>query len=322
MAFYSVRQYLECIQRLQTPYPEEGLTLFFQSFAQKFTRKTDLDHIMFNGQHVLIKKTAKILTNEEVEELVAGLLWGHEDTPLAQKVRHLFRNFLPKSAIQRPLPSPSWAEGPYRVVHLRDPPSDPREVWEIGVVSSASPEQARALVEAFSGDSRVFQLKFLERSPSGKKCNNAELYFHAPTITDFQAMWKEVHDRIPSSIKRPVRCEAESLPKYMANLPNLPDSEEETCLLVFAQGGDAGHHEREQLEALSPNALSRVYDGVNYYKYYGTLNVNVNERRYRDLAQDLRLEEQMRGVFTSLLYTHNTNLEVAMKFFSGETQHL
>ena len=77
------------MKEMGKPYPLGGLSAFFAGYAQQFTRKTDLDHILFDGhQNVKIERVnGAVMTDTEILDMVNGLLMYRKQSQTTERFR-------------------------------------------------------------------------------------------------------------------------------------------------------------------------------------------------------------------------------------------
>lgn len=76
---YPIKSFIECIEKLGIPYPEEGLLNFLSEYTQNFTRKTNVSNIYFDGiSNIQIRSSPNEMSNEDIENMFKGLIKFHD----------------------------------------------------------------------------------------------------------------------------------------------------------------------------------------------------------------------------------------------------
>src|SRR5690348_15254013 len=72
---YPIKSFIECIEKLGIPYPEEGLLNFLSEYTQNFSRKTNISNIYFDGiSNIQIRSSPDEMSNEDIENMFRGLI--------------------------------------------------------------------------------------------------------------------------------------------------------------------------------------------------------------------------------------------------------
>lgn len=87
MDYYSVHEYIRCIDILQLPYPAEALSNFLDSYISKFTRETDVSNIYFDGisQVEIEHVEGAEMTDADIEEMLLSLIRFHPKSSTIHK---------------------------------------------------------------------------------------------------------------------------------------------------------------------------------------------------------------------------------------------
>ena len=76
---YPISAYIKCIKHLALPYPLLGLKTFISEYTSKFTRQTNVDNIFFDGlKNVEIKKVVNAnMSSQHIHDMLMGLVANH-----------------------------------------------------------------------------------------------------------------------------------------------------------------------------------------------------------------------------------------------------
>jgi hypothetical protein len=309
--FHSIRDFIRCIDKLKTPYPEHGLKKFLKSYIKSFTRECDSSHIYFNGEVVEVERTpGNVMSNYDIETMLLGLLKYHKKGGSIHKqflkaIEELSKEPYPnvieidtnefeqafRDAIgdgEAPLadeepievpPESSKPDGyPFERVVLREPTMGYRYRWEIGI--SGAPGSlvkiknfVNELPKSFP---EIYMLKFLKKeSPGSESCSKSEIYLETEEL-NIQKILDRLHDLLGTSLSKKIMPkDCSKKPRFMANIPGVT-GKDGTCIFTFSQGGEDVYEYKEALAAAGDYALNVLFDGDSYYKFFGTIDVGID----------------------------------------------
>lgn len=295
---YSVKNFIDCVEKIKTPYPKEGLRGFLSGYVSSFTRETSPELIYFDGDSkVKIEKREEgHMTNKEIEDMLLGLLKYHTKGSDIHKryvfaIGELFKRPIPKKKVKSPLKSSqkesradkrvSFAdEYPFQRVILKEPILAEGYRWEIGISGKANslPKIKKFVSSLPAVFPEIYMLKYLKESKvaSSPTCSKAEIYLETREL-NIQKILDRIHILIETSTAKdimPGDCSVK--PKYMTNISSIT-GKPGNCIFTFSQGGEKVYEYKES----STLAERDVYfDGDSHYKFFGTLGVGIDIQKY------------------------------------------
>jgi hypothetical protein len=288
---YPISSYIKCIRKLKIPYPEDGLRKFLSSYVENFTRNTSPNFIHFDGiEKVSIAKTSQVMTNEYIETMLMSMVAFHS------KNTQIYKRFAlaARELAKRPMPIISKK--------FEVSPKKPEEE-----ITSIDLEMLQDVVEILNNDFETddIDIPYISVDDVLKIAVTANLPINVVWQESdgrefIRDVWYEMHDKI--------------VVYELASWYTLPEFGSITDPQVYAKEV-ASKLKPKETKPKTPKSIKSTKPKTL------TLTDKIDNAAAEALALTLKnpiVKDNVKGMFKSLLFTHNTPLNVALNMFAGK----
>ena len=352
---YPVSRFITCIKVLKKGYPTVALKSFISYYTANFTRETDPDHIFFDGHTtVRIEKIpGKVMTNDEITTMLKDLVGHHSLTSgIGERFIHAARELSKEKGVTappKPPPQPKAIKLPtgeeqlvaqlleigvpvtdarpgLLVFRKEDAPQSTGNEWYLWFPTAPNIyiEAATYALKVAYAHPQIYEVHLLTSPDVIKDIAVSRIILKATNDEPIGPLVTELNDKLPDSIVKEITRLSPPLPPFFQTLGSLGSSN--GGIIAFHQGTTES---RVNLISLGTKynvrhdrALELKFDGLDHYKERGSLGATVDLARYREVESAIEKQSSLRGQFDSLLFTHNTSLNVALRLLSGEYKNI
>lgn len=322
---YPVSAYLKCIKKLKTPFPAASLKLFLSGYTSQFTRHTNLDNILFDGSTVTIKKVSgAIMSSQDINDMLMGLVLNHgPKTDIVSRFKFAsvqFSKMHDRKDTPRSLTPPMTPTGIRNVISKKGKDTLKYMIDEVNENTSRvdHTDKIRDITEndvidiiAASGLSVDV---ILSESDGIDLVSDVWLNYNGHVvITDFST-WNSLYpepkvddfSRLEPKVDDFSRLE----PKGFGEMNSMNPDLLKLISSKFARIKTMQTTSVQPSSTPSPNILKTKESQINRI-------IKAKKEALVASSEKPDIQNNVRGMFSSLLPTHNTSLEVALNMFMG-----
>lgn len=323
---YPISAYIECIKKLGIPYPVFGLKGFLSAYTEKFTRRTNPDNILFDGgsEVTISTVTNALMSSDNIHDMLMGLI-NHHGPKSDIVTRYKFASTqLSKRHDPRDVPKEE-------IVLTRKDPATPPQGGHLNVIPRTPAPTAIGLRASLSQDDKDVLEDFIERANE----NAAEIGSGIPKMKENDALEIIAATNLTLSDVIGESDGAEFLADVWLDYhDSIVIMELATWPFVFFPDGFEGvgtDDPTKLLRAISTKLrkIKIIKDGPKpppspspktATSKRSQIDRILKAKREALVAtlQNPVIKDNVRGMFSSLLATHNTTIDVALNMFLGK----
>jgi len=307
MTKWPIARYIHCVQQLKTPLPKEIIDVFLDGLDGNEVEKTSLDTIFFDLRKGKVScKPSQSNFLESIDDLATGLGQYHKTSYSKEIKARLYKIYTDRINSMLDLGGDTSREKTSYLFSTLTP------AWVINMhINRKDVTSVGTFVNIFIGEYGKHMVELTVTVNTHNVVVSIKVAWQAPEKIK---RCLELCHSIDCISQAPDCNYLSNLGLGVAALPLLPDSKESCCIFTFSELLP----ETRKQWIKRGGRLDSLYDGVNYYRARGTFDVDTDFGRVAKIFKLIEEKKSTKGKFNGLLFTHNTNLEVAINFFRGK----
>lgn len=316
---YPISAYIVCIKKLGIPYPVLGLKGFLSGYTANFTRQTDPDNILFDGiSDVIIKKVPNShMSSQHIHSMLMGLIVNHAlkakivthykfaSTQLSKredpKILNIYKNFNLKNVSKPSTPPPT----PF--ISKKSLDEDQKEKLKYLV------ESVNENIKVTDNTENVPQVKEEDVLAiiSSSDYSLSSILDDSTGKEFIEDVWLNYHGHI-------VLIELSSWPFILAPENSSGEGEGINSIKLLKDIVD-------KFSKIRKVKIANIISPPLIPKFKKDLILSITKAKKEALVatpESPQIKNNVRGMFHSLLPTHNTSLDTALNMFLGNFQYI